>query len=71
MVACCLGIGKGTTQKTLRFGCHFQAVGNIDTELPAVIQEATTFVLACYGYHLYYKCKRMSETRQNVWKNRV
>ena len=28
-------------------GYHFHAVGDTDAKLPVVIQEATTFVLAC------------------------
>ena len=49
-LACCFGIDKVTTAKILRSGFHFHTVGYTDTELPAVIQEATTIVSACYGY---------------------
>ena len=44
------GIGKGTALKTLHSGYHFHAVEDTDAELPVVIQEATTFVSACFGY---------------------
>ena len=67
-VVYCFGIGKGTTVKILRSGFHFHAVGNTDTELPAVIQEATTIVSACYGYP---NSKSLSETRHKLCKNKV
>ena len=54
--------------KTLRSGYHFHAVGDTYAELPVVIQEATTFVLAFYGYP---ERRSMPDTRQKVWKNRV
>ena len=60
MVARYHGIGKGTALKTLPSGYHFHAVGDTYTELPAVIQEATTFVLVCYGYP---ESRNMSDTR--------
>ena len=47
MVAWYHSIGKGTALKTLPSGYHFHAVGDTYAELPVVIQEATTFVLAC------------------------
>ena len=50
MVACYHGIGKGTELKTLPSGYHFHAAGDTDADLFVVIEEATTFVSACYGY---------------------
>ena len=50
MVAWNRGIGKGTALKTLPSGYHLITVGDAYAELPVVIQEATTFVLVCYGY---------------------
>ena len=40
-------VWKGTALKTLPSGYHFHAVGDTYAELHVVIQEATTFVLAC------------------------
>ena len=51
MVAWYHGIPKkGTALKILPSGYHFHAVEDTYAELPVVIQEATNFVLACYGY---------------------
>ena len=68
MVACYHGIGKGTILKTLRSVYHFHSVGDTNAELPVAIQEATTFVSACYGYP---ESRNMSGTGHKVWKNRV
>ena len=54
---------KGNSTNTLPPSYHFHAVGDTDAELPVVIQEATTFVLVCYGYP---ESKNMPDTRQKV-----
>ena len=59
-VACYHGIGKGTALEKLGLGYHFHAVGDTDAELLVVIQEATTFVLECYGYP---ESRNRSDTR--------
>ena len=64
-MACYHGIGKGTALKSLPSGYHFHAVGDTYAELPVVIQEATTFVLACYGYP---ERRNMPDTRRKYGK---
>ena len=53
-------------------GYHFHAVGNTYAELPVVIQEATTFVLACTGTLTIGICqthdRSMEEQGRKVFK---
>ena len=48
-VACYLGIGKGRVIKHLKEGCDLSAIGNVYAPLQQVIDQATRFILACYG----------------------
>ena len=63
-VACCFGIGKGTILKVVRSGHSLSLLGQIDTPMPAVIKQATTFMTACYGQS---GCNTLSNARLNVW----
>ena len=59
---------KWNSTEYIAFKLSFHAFGDTYAELPVVIQEATTFVLACYGYP---ERRNMPDTRLKVWKNRV
>jgi len=48
-VACCFGIGKNTVLKVVRSGISSSLLCHIDAPLPAVIEQATLFMTACYG----------------------
>jgi len=63
-VACYFGLGKGCVLKTLKAGFELLAVGDIEAPFTAVMEQATTFISACYGMK---KAKDMSETRLLVW----
>ena len=63
-VACCFGIGKVSVVKTLRAGYKLNAVGIVDASFNDVIDQATTFMSACYGVK---DATDMSQTRLVVW----
>jgi len=63
-VACCFGIGKNTVLKVLRSGLHLSLLGKIDASLPMVIQQATTFMSACYGQR---NSDTVSNARLSAW----
>ena len=50
-VACCYGVGKGTALKVLKDGYSLSLLGVIDSPIEAVIEQATTFISACYGQY--------------------
>jgi len=62
-VACCFGIGKNTVLKVVRSGISLSLLGHIDAPLPAVIEQTTLFMTACYGQ----KCDTMSNARLTAW----
>ena len=64
IVAYYLGIGKGRVIKHLKKGCDLSAIGNVDAPLQQVIDQATRFILACYGMK---DSTHMSHTRLLVW----
>ena len=67
-VGCYFGIGKGKVVKLLRDGYILPSLGNINAELPDVVQESTIFIAACYGFA---QCENMTTARQKLWKKRV
>lgn len=66
-VACCFGIGKNTVLKVVRSGISLSLLGYIDAPLPAVIDQATLFMTACYGQ----KCDTMSNARLTAWAGKT
>lgn len=67
-VACYFGIGKGKIVKVLRSGLSLSLLGDERAEMNDVIEQATSFISACYGQH---GCKQMSETRVKVWASKA
>ena len=57
------GIGEATELKTLRSGHSLNLVGAPGHSMEYVIQQATSFISACYGQT---NCSTMSETRLKV-----
>ena len=51
-VACCFGIGKNAVLKVVRSGNSLSLLGYIDEPLPAVIEQATLFMTACYAQNM-------------------
>ena len=65
----CYGIGKGAALKVLRSHAHYlSCLGGNSKALTAVINQATRFMLACYGQS---ECHSMTETRQKLWTSKV
>ena len=64
-VASYFGIGKATVLKTLRSGNSLNLLGAPGHSMEYVIQQATSFISACYGQ---INCNTMSETRLKVWQ---
>jgi len=63
------GIGKGTAIKVLnKKQINLDKIGNIACPFPEVIDQATKFLLCCYGRE---ECKTMTEARQKVWSSRL
>jgi len=54
---------KNTVLKVVRGGISLSLLGNIDAPLPAVIEQATSFMAVCYGQ----KCDTMSNARLTAW----
>lgn len=68
-VAPCFGIGKTKVLKILRSGeCPLTEVGLSKSSHTAVLQQASTFMLACYGQS---KSQSMTEARHKVWKAKL
>ena len=68
-VAPCYGIGKMKILKTLKQGNHsLSCLGDSNANLPDVVKQATSFMLACYGVP---KLNSMTQARANLWKTRV
>ena len=63
-VASYFGIGEVTVLKTLRSGHSLNLLGAPGHSMEYVIQQATSFISACYGHT---NCSTMSETRLKVW----
>ena len=62
------GIGKATVLKTLRSGYSLDLLGATWHPMEYVIQQATSFISACYGQA---NCSTMSETRLKVWLSKI
>lgn len=64
-VAQLLGIGKTKVVKVLQAGHQLLELGNTTAALADVIQESTTFIVACYGH---VEAVTMTDVRFNVRK---
>ena len=62
-VACYFGVGKGSVVKILRAGFDLSAIGEINSPLEKVIEQATAFISACYAVK---QRGSMSDTRIHV-----
>ena len=67
-VASYFGIGKATVLKTLRSGYSLNLLGATGHSMKSVIQQATSFISACYGQT---NCSATSETRLKVWLSKT
>ena len=67
-VASYFGIGNATVLKTLRSGYSLNLLGATGHSMGFVIQQATSFISACYGEA---NCSTMSQTRLNVWLSKT
>ena len=68
-VAQCYGIGKGVALKVLHSQVHsLSHLGDDSLTLADVIEQATAFMLACYGQS---QCSSMTEARLKVWTSKV
>ena len=67
-VASYFGIGKATVLKTLRSGHSLNLLGARGHSMEYVIQQATSFISACYGQT---NCSTISETRLKVWLSKT
>ena len=67
-VASYFGIGKATVLKTLRSGHSLNLLGTPGHSMEYVIQQATSFIYACYGQT---NCSTTSETRLKVWLSKT
>ena len=67
-VASYFGIGKATVLKTLRSGHSLNLLGAPGHSMEYVIQQATSFISACYGQT---NCSTTSETRLKVWLSKT
>ena len=63
------GIGKGVALKVLRGDAHpLGCLGNHRAALDDYLSQATSFMLACYGY---LQCDTLTEARQRAWQLKV
>ena len=68
IVAPCYGIGKMKIIKTLKQGNHsLSCLGDSNANWPDVVEQATSFMLACYGV---LNLASMTQARANLWKTR-
>ena len=68
-VATYFNIGKSIVLKILKTNKYpLDALGDQDIPLQNVLQQATSFILACYGLS---KCQTMTEGRQKMWSQKV
>ena len=67
-VASYCGIGKATVLKTLCSGHSLNLLGAPGHSMKYVIQQATSFISACYGHT---NCSTMLETRLKVWLSKT
>lgn len=62
------GIGKGTVVNKLKEGYTFHHLGNLDSTVKDIVEEATKFIGACYGS----KTKDdLSEIRVETWSKKM
>ena len=68
-VATYFGIGKAIALKVLRSRKYpLNMIGDVASDLPDAIHQATQFVLACYGQP---ECGSMTDARHKVWSSKV
>ena len=68
-VSPCYGIGKGVALKELKSHQHsLSKVGEINSSLQDALQQASQFMLSCYGHP---ECDSMTEARQKIWSIKV
>ena len=68
-VAVCYGVGKAKALKTLKTGKYpLDALGNTSSSTNVILQQATPFMLACFGQP---GCSSLTEARQKVWSAKV
>lgn len=60
--ACMWGVGKGAAMKTIEKGHTLPNVGDMRANIQSVIDEASYFVSACYGF-----VGSLSEARYKLW----
>ncbi|KAG1656584.1 hypothetical protein GQR58_023837 [Nymphon striatum] len=64
-VASCYGIGKGVALKVMRSNEHkLNYLGNTDVDLTDVVEQATHFMIACYGQS---GSSSFTEARTKLW----
>ncbi|KAG1664960.1 Dual specificity protein phosphatase 16 [Nymphon striatum] len=67
-VASCYGIGKRVALKVLRSNKHkLNYLGNTDVDLTDVVEQATHFMIACYGQS---GCSSFTEARTKLWSRK-
>ena len=63
------GIGKGTALKILRSGKYtLSVIGDTRSNLTDVMQQASYFILACYGHSC---CESITAARHKVWSTKL
>ena len=68
-VAIYFGIGKGIVLKILRTGKYpLSVIGDTTSDISDVIEQATRFVLACYGQS---GCESMTASRHKLWSTKL
>ena len=67
-VAQCWGVGKGKLVKVLKAGHTLPSIGTVSASDAEVVQEATSFMAACYGEN---KSTTMTAVRRRVWKGKT
>ena len=67
-VAQCWGVGKGKVVNVLKAGHTLPSIGTVSASEAEVVQEATSFMAACYGEN---KSTTMTAVRRRVWKGKT
>ena len=64
-MALCWGMGKGKIEKVLKAGHTLPSIGIASASQAEVVQEATSFMAACYGEN---KSTTTTDVRRRLWK---
>ena len=67
-MAQCWGVGKDKLVKVLKAGHTLPSIGTVSASDAEVVQEATSFMAACYGEN---KSTTMTAVRRRVWKGKT